>query len=260
MSKHAAVITGASAGLGAEYARLFAADGHPVALVARREGRLRDLAAELTRTHGIDVHVVAVDIGRRDGCAEVHGAVNQWGHPVGFLVNNAGFGSNGLFWENDLADELSQIHVNIAALTELTHRFLPAMVAAGRGRILNIASTAGFLPGPYMATYFATKAYVISFTEALAYELRGTGVTATAHCPGPTSTEFAAVAGVEGSGLFAKPATAVACARDGYAAMLAGKPVAIHGIGNKVRAFAAKIGPRSVVIQIAAGLNRPKGR
>jgi short-subunit dehydrogenase len=252
----AAVITGASAGLGAEYARLFAADGHLVALVARREDRLRDLAAELASAYGIEVHLIAQDIGTADGCTKVYESVKRWGRPVGFLVNNAGFGNNGLFWENDLATELGQIRVNIAALTELTHRFLPGMIAAGRGRVLNIASTAGFLPGPYMATYFATKAYVLSFTEALAYELRGTGVTATAHCPGPTATEFASVAGVMGSRLFNKTAQARACALHGYAAMLAGRPVAIHGIHNTLTALSARISPHSVAMAIAAKLNR----
>jgi hypothetical protein len=253
----AAVITGASAGLGAEYARLFAADGHHVALIARREDRLRDLAAEITSAYGIEVHLIAQDIGTPEGCAKVHESVKKWGRPVGSLVNNAGFGNNGLFWENDLAKELGQIRVNVAALTELTHRFLPGMIAAGRGRVLNIASMAGFLPGPYMATYFATKAYVISFTEALAYELRGTGVTATVHCPGPTATEFASVAGVEGSRLFDKTAQARACARHGYAAMRSGRPVVIHGFFNTLQALSARVSPHSIAIAIAAKLNRP---
>lgn len=253
----AAVITGASAGLGAEYARLFAADGHPVALVARREERLRDLAAELTSAYGIEVHLMAQDISTPDGCTKVYESVKRWGRPVGFLVNNAGFGNNGLFWQNDLATELGQIRVNIAALTELTHRFLPGMIAAGRGRVLNIASTAGFLPGPYMATYFATKAYVLSFTEALAYELRGTGVTATVHCPGPTATEFASVAGVKGTRLFDKTAQARACARHGYAAMLSGRPVAIHGFNNTLKSLSARVSPHSIAMTIAAKLNRP---
>src|SRR5262245_37104081 len=196
-----ALITGASAGLGSEYARLFAADKHALGLVARRRDRLDELAAALEKAHGVSSYVFPADLTDPAAPRRLHDEIAAAGLEVEFLVNNAGFGSNGTFSEMDTQRELELIEVNVKALVHLTRLFLPGMVARQRGRILNIGSTAGFVPGPFMATYYASKGFVISFTEALAHELRGTGVTATVSCPGATATEFAGVAGNDRSRL-----------------------------------------------------------
>jgi short-subunit dehydrogenase len=254
-----ALITGASAGLGLEYAKLFAADGHDLVLVARRRDKLDELAAALGKQHGARATVVAADL--QDAAAPTHifDHVAQAGIDVEFLVNNAGFGSNGAFADLDVDRELGMIEVNVRALVHLTRLFLPGMIARKHGRVLNIGSTAGFVPGPYMGTYYASKAFVISFTEALAYELKGSGVTATVSCPGATATEFAAVAGNDKSALFkGGVADSASVARHGYRAMLAGKVVAIPGMKNKLTAQAVRFSPRSAVRAIAARLNRPR--
>ncbi len=239
-----ALITGASAGLGAEYAKLFAADKHDLVLVARRRDRLEALARELQ------------DLAARDGASRVVDEVGRLGLEIEFLVNNAGFGTSGAFVELDVGRELEMIQVNVAALVTLTRAFLPGMVARRRGRILNVGSTAGFPPGPFMAVYYASKAFVNSFTEALWYELRGTGVTATVSCPGATATEFAAVAGNSRSLLFrlgaASPATV---ARQGYRAMMNGKAMVVHGLKNKLTVQSLRISPRALARAVAASLN-----
>jgi short-subunit dehydrogenase len=253
-----ALITGASAGLGLEYARLFAADKHDLVLVARRKDRLDALAAELAAAHGVKVHVVAADLMEPAAAQQIVDAVAALGVTVEYLVNNAGFGTNGTFWELDAAKERGMIEVNITALVVLTRAFLPGMVQRKRGRVLNIGSTAGFQPGPYMAGYYASKAFVNSFTEGLAYELRGTGVTATVSCPGATATEFALVAGNEKSKLFKMGAmTAAEVAADGYRAMMAGSPMVVHGLKNKFSAWSVRLSPRALVTAIAASLNKP---
>lgn len=252
-----ALITGASAGLGLEYARLFAADKHDLVLVARRKDRLDALAAELAAAHGVKVHVVAADLMEPAAAQQIVDAVAALGVTVEYLVNNAGFGTNGTFWELDAAKERGMIEVNVTALVALTRAFLPGMVQRKRGRVLNIGSTAGFQPGPYMAGYYASKAFVNSFTEGLAYELRGTGVTATVSCPGATATEFALVAGNEKSKLFKMGAmTAAEVAADGYRAMMAGSPMVVHGLKNKFSAWSVRLSPRALVTAIAASLNK----
>jgi short-subunit dehydrogenase len=251
-----ALITGASSGLGAEYARLFAADKQDLILVARRRERLEALAAELKSAHGVRAEVVAADLATGEGTARVIEEVKRLGLEVDYLVNNAGFGASGAFVDLELARELEMIQVNITSLITLTRAFLPAMVARRRGRVLNIGSTAGFPPGPFMAVYYASKAFVNSFTEALWYELRGTGVTATVSCPGATATEFAEVAGNASSLLFrlgAAPAAKVA--QQGYRAMMKGKPMVIHGLKNKITVQSLRISPRALSRAIAASLN-----
>ncbi len=256
--KKTALITGASAGLGVEFARLFAKDGHDVALVARRRDKLDEVAAELTKAHAITASVFPVDLTDAGAPRALFDQVAAAGLDIEFLVNNAGFGSNGAFVEVDRAREVDMIEVNVKALAHLTRLFLPAMVARKSGRVLNIGSTAGFVPGPFMATYYASKAFVISFTEALAYELRGTGVTATVCCPGATATEFAAVAGNDKSALFkGGVADAASVALHGYRAMLAGKAISIPGIRNKLTVQATRFSPRAVARSVAARLNRP---
>ena len=252
-----ALITGASAGLGLEFARLFAADKHDVVLVARRRERLDTLAAELSTAHGVRAHVVAADLATAAGVDAVIAAVTQLGVEIDFLVNNAGFGSNGRFVSLNAAKELDQVQVNITTLVALTRAFLPGMVARKRGRILNLGSTAGFQPGPFMAVYYASKAFVNLFTEALAHELRGTGVTATVSCPGATQTEFAAVAGNAGSRLFkARTASAAVVARQAYRGMHRGRPMVVHGFRNKLMMQLLRVSPRAAVRAVAASMNR----
>jgi uncharacterized protein len=249
-----ALITGASAGLGTEFARLFAADGHDVVLVARRRERLDALAAELT---GVKAHVIAIDLGATDAVAKLVAELERRGLEIDFLVNNAGFGSSGAFHANDAARELEMVQVNVTALVGLTRALLPGMVARGRGRILNLGSTAGFQPGPFMAVYYASKAFVNSFTEALWFELKGTGVTATVSCPGATATEFGGVAGNDKSRLFRMGAArADVVARQAYRAMQAGRPMIVHGLKNKLAVQAVRVGPRATVRAIAGALNR----
>jgi uncharacterized protein len=251
-----ALITGASSGLGAEYAKLFAADKHDVVLVARRRDRLEALARELRSTHGVTAQVIAADLAKPQGAAAVIEEVERLRLPIDFLVNNAGFGASGAFVDIDLARELEMIQVNVTSLVALTRAFLPAMVARRRGRILNVGSTAGFPPGPFMAVYYASKAFVNSFTEALWYELRGTGVSATVSCPGATATEFSQVAGNDRSLLFrlgAAPAATVA--REGYRAMMKGKPMVVHGLRNKLTVQSLRLSPRAVARAVAASLN-----
>jgi hypothetical protein len=257
-AKKTALITGASAGLGVEFAKLFAKDGHDVALVARRRDKLDEVAADVAKAHGVKASVFAADLTDPAAPKKLYDAVAAAGGDVEFLVNNAGFGSNGAFVEVEAGRELDMIEVNVKALVHLTRLFLPGMVARKSGRVMNVGSTAGFVPGPFMATYYASKAFVISFTEALAYELRGTGVTATVLCPGATATEFAAIAGNDKSALFkGGVADAVSVAAHGYRAMMAGKVMAIPGLRNKLTLQATRFSPRAMVRGVAARLNRP---
>jgi short-subunit dehydrogenase len=253
-----ALITGASSGLGMEYAKLFAADKRDVVLVARRKDRLHALANELTGKWGIKAYVIAEDLVDPAAPQRIVEEVKRDGLQIDYLVNNAGFGATGPFAEVDLARELAMVQVNIAALVALTRAFLPEMIERKRGRVLNIGSTAGFQPGPFMAVYYASKAFVNSFTEALWYELRGTGVSATVSCPGATATEFSAVAGNDRTRLFKLGAmNAAEVARQGYQAMLEGKPLVIHGLRNRIVAGSVRISPRPIVRAIAASMNRP---
>ena len=254
--KHAALITGASAGLGAEYARLFAADQYPLVLVARRAERLEALAGEL-RLVGVEVHVLPMDLSKPGAADRVHGALRDADIEVDFLVNNAGFGKTGALAEMGERLLRDMIQVNIAALTELTRLFVPHMLRQGRGRILNIGSTAGFQPGPHMAAYYASKAFVNSFSEALSEELKNTGVTVTLSCPGATATEFAEISGNDRSLLFkARVADAHQVVREGYRAMMRGEAIVVHGFKNKFGVQALRFSPRSLVRKVAAKLNR----
>ena len=250
-----ALVTGASAGLGREYARLFAADGCDLVLVARRRERREELAGELSAARAL---VVAEDLSNPEGPRRIHEAVTEAGLGIEYLVNNAGFGSNGAFAELDLARELEMVQVNVSSLVALTGRFLPAMIARGHGAVLNVGSTAGFQPGPFMATYCATKAFVNAFTEALSFELQGTGVSATVSCPGATATEFSGIAGNDTAALFERGtvATAADAARHGYRAMKAGRAMAVHGLANQLGVQALRITPRGLVRRVSAGVIR----
>jgi uncharacterized protein len=256
MTTEIGLVTGASAGLGTEYAKLLAADGAHLILVARRKDRLEALGKQLEAQHGIKTWSIAADLMQPGAAAQVVAEVKRLGLEVDVLINNAGFGTSGAFVSNDAAQEVGMVNVNITALVELTRALLPGMVERKRGRVLNIGSTAGFQPGPYMAVYYATKAFVNSFTEALSYELHGTGVTATVSCPGATATEFGQVAGNDKSPLFAMGAMGAAeVALAGYRAMRAGAPMAVHGLKNKLSAFSVRLAPRGLVRSIAAKLN-----
>lgn len=258
-AKRTALVTGASAGLGRELAQLFAADGHDVVLVARSVAKLEALASELTTAHGVRAHVIAVDLGEASAPATLLEQVGARGLTIDFLVNNAGFGSNGAFLDLDLGREIEMVDLNVRALVELTHRFARPMRQRGFGRVMNIASTAGFQPGPYMATYYASKAFVVSFTEALAYELAGTGVSVTCHCPGATATEFAKVAGNDKTRLFQRSgvADAKSVALHAYRAMMKGDVLSIHGALNWIGMQSVRFAPRAMIRSIAAGLNKP---
>ncbi|HEX3584272.1 MAG TPA: SDR family oxidoreductase [Thermoanaerobaculia bacterium] len=250
-----ALITGASSGIGLELARLFAADKWDVALVARSEGKLNELAAELQRAHGIKPRVIAADLAKPDAPAQIIEALK--GVEIDALVNNAGFGVGGEFAKTDLDAELEMIQVNVTAVTHLTKLVLPGMIARRRGAILNVASTAAFQPGPLMAVYYATKAYVLSFSEAIADELRNSGVTVTALCPGPTDTGFAAAAKTESTMLFTmmRPSDAKSVAQAGYAAMKSGKRIIIPGAKNKLLAQSIRVSPRRLVTAIVRKMN-----
>ena len=256
-----ALVTGASAGIGRDFATLFAADGTDVVLVARRRDRLDALAHELTSRHGVRAFSVAADLADPATPPRVADEVHRLGLTIDVLVNNAGFGGTGAFAAASTESQLAMIQVNVTALAHLTSLFLPDMIERRRGRILNVGSTAGFVAGPFMATYYASKAFVNSFTEALWYELRGTGVTATVSCPGATATEFSEVAGNSKSLLFRLgAASAATVAREGYRAMMKGKPMVIHGLKNKLTVQSLRVSPRALARAIAAAVNPPPPR
>lgn len=250
-----ALITGASAGIGKELAREFAADGHDLVLVARRLPELQALGAELEAQHRIRARAVACDLTSVGALGTLLADVAQ--QPLDYLVNNAGFGTVGPFAELDADREAEMVTLNVGAVVRLTRAVLPGMIARRKGRILNIGSLAGFQPGPYMATYYATKAFVNSFSEALAYEVRGTGVTVTVSCPGPTRTEFGDLSGIGRSRLFRTgAATAQSVAREAYRGMQRGRPMIVHGLRNRILAQSTRISPRGLLRAIAAYLNR----
>jgi short-subunit dehydrogenase len=247
-----ALITGASAGLGVDFARLFAADGYDLVLAARRAAPMDALAGELVAAHGIKADVVPIDLSKPDAADELVQAIESRGLEIDALVNNAGFGVLGRFIESEAAAQRDMVAVNVAALTRLTRLLLPGMIARGHGRIMNLASVAGFFPGPHMAVYFATKAYVVSFSEALAEELKGTGVTVTCVCPGSTETEFHAVAGMSNprSGGGSMMMASAPVARAGYLATMRGRRLIVTGAPNKLTVFAARLMPRGLMLRL----------
>jgi short-subunit dehydrogenase len=256
-----ALITGASSGLGLELAQLFAADKHDVVLVARRREQLEALATRLAAERGVVAGVIAADLADSGAPQRIVDELKRRGLEIEFLVNNAGFGTTGRFVERDLLRELAMVQVNVASLVHLTGLLVPAMVARGSGRILNLGSTAGFQPGAYMSVYYATKAFVNSFTEALAVELRGTGVTATVSCPGATATEFGKIAGNDLTALFRKGGmNAQQVAAHAYRAMMAGKVMVVPGTRNKILIQSQRLVPRAVTRAVAARLNQPDRR
>jgi uncharacterized protein len=246
-----ALITGASSGIGYELALLFAADGFDCILVARSHDKLKELAARLEGEHRVKTLVLSKDLAKPSAVDEIYEEVSSASMEVDVLVNNAGFPVFGLFSETDLEVELEMLQVNVVALTALTKLFLRGMVARRHGRVMNLASTAAFEPGPLMAVYYASKAYVLSFSEALANEVRGTGVTVTALCPGPTRTGFQKRGVMEDSRLVqGQIADARSVALAGYRGLMAGKTIVIPGFTNKLVPWIARTSPRNVLTRV----------
>jgi len=249
-----ALVTGASVGIGRDLAQLFARDGHHLVLVARNESQLQELAAKLRDQFHVNVVVIPQDLSVVNASQAIFDRVQ--GKTIDYLVNNAGFGTHGPFVEADVAGQLGMLQVNIVALTHLTRLFLPAMIKQGSGRIMNVSSLAAFLPGPLMAVYYATKAYVLSFSEALDNEVAGSGVMVTAFCPGPTRTEFQTRAGIENAPLFQKKImSSEDAARIGYRAMMRGRRSVVAGASNKLAAFATRFLPRRATAAMSKKLN-----
>lgn len=248
-----ALITGASGGIGYELAELFAKDRYNLVLVARSADRLTQFADELHREFGISAKVVALDLTAASAPQSLFDELQREDIAVDILVNNAGYGVLGEFATISLEDNLGQIQLNITALTHLTRLFLGPMIERHSGKVMNVASTAGFQPGPLMSVYYATKAYVISFSEALANELHGTGITVTCLCPGATDTGFQSRAGLGNTLLFKKlrPMDAATVARDGYRALMAGKTIVISGFRNWLLAESVRFSPRRLVTAVS---------
>jgi short-subunit dehydrogenase len=250
--RKAALITGASFGIGLELARIFAREDYNLILVARSADRLRQLASELEKSHGTRSLILATDLTEPGAPAYLLDQTTRADIQVDVLVNNAGFGQYGMFAENDLEECLRQIQLNVTALTHLTRLYLPAMMERKNGRILNVASVAAFQPGPLMAVYFATKAYVLHLSEALTSELSESGVTVTCLCPGATATEFHKRANAAGQRLLRFGSMdAHTVAEDGYRALMTGKPVVISGFKNWLLAQSVRFSPRGLVTAIA---------
>ena len=257
--KPVTVVTGASAGIGEALARVFARNGHEVALVARREKEMILLSNELAVACKHKPHVIVADLLRTDAPARIAHELLGRGLEPAFVINNAGFGLHGPAAELDRAEQIAMLDLNVRALTDLSLRWIDGIVKH-KGGILNVASVAGFLPGPGMAVYYASKSYVLSFTEALARELEPKGVRVTALCPGPVQTEFQTRAGISGKPtgrLLARTAEEVAQA--GYDGLMAGKRLVIPGFGNRVVSFLPRLLPRGMVLRSIERYQRGRG-
>jgi len=248
-----ALITGASSGLGKEFAKIHASKGDNLVLVARSKDKLESLKFDLEKQFSVSVYVIVKDLSDQYAPKAVYEQLKIQKIKVDYLINNAGFGDFGLFAETNWEKQLEMINLNITCLTYLTRLFLPDMIQNKFGKILNVASTAAFQPGPTMSVYFATKAFVLSFSEAIANELKETGVTVTALCPGATETGFKVAASLEESSLFKgnQIASSKEVAEFGYSKMMEGKTVVIHGIVNNLMAQSVRFAPRSIVTSIA---------
>ncbi|CAM1343015.1 SDR family NAD(P)-dependent oxidoreductase [Tenacibaculum amylolyticum] len=228
--KNVALITGASSGLGKEFAQLHAEQNGDLIIIARRQDKLAAIKANLERTYEISVKIIVKDLTQPEAAKEIYDEITQENITVDYLINNAGFGGHGKFHERAWEQDLAMINLNVVALTALTRYFLPDFVARNRGKILNVSSTASFLPGPLQAVYYATKAYVTFFSNAIAEELHDTNITVTNLMPGATATEFASTSGMDKTNLFEKPVSARSVAKDGYDGMLSGKLDVVSGL------------------------------
>lgn len=258
-SRPTALITGASAGIGVDLAKCFAREGYDLILCARTEPALREVGDRLAQAHGVRVTAFALDLGEIGAGTKLAQAIEKRGLHVDVLVNNAGYGYAGAFKDSSLDVELGMVDLNIRTLLELTHIYWPGMLASGRGGVLNVASTAAFQPGPLMATYYASKAFVLSLSEALWEEARGTGVKVSCLCPGPTTSKFRERAGTDKKKL-ARAATSMSSesvAELGFRAWQANKRVEITGLRNRVVARAVPFMPRVAVLNAVRTLQSP---
>ena len=253
-----ALVTGASSGIGKALAGQFAAGGYDLVLAARGVTKMEALADKLRKRHGIAVTVIGADLETAEGAARLHAEIKQRGVVVNALANNAGYADFGEFKDTNLAKELAMMQLNMTTVVVLTKLFLPDLIAT-RGKILNTASTAAFQPGPYMAVYYATKAFVLSFSEAIAAELEGSGVTVTALCPGPTASGFQDKANMRNSALVKgkKLPTAESVAEIGYRAMQKGQRVVIPGAMNWIMAQSVRFTPRRIVTSLVKSMSKP---
>jgi len=254
-----ALITGSSSGIGLELARIHAENGGNLVLVARSKNKLDELKEELENKYNVQVYTIGKDLSLPDSARDVYAELGQQNISVDYLINNAGFGDFGFFAESDWNKQEKMINLNIIALAHLTRLFLPDMIKRGDGKILNLASTASFQPGPAMSVYFATKAFVLSFSEAVNNEVRDKGVTVTALCPGSTESGFHAV--TMGDSKLVKERmlpSSRQVAEFGYRAMMKGKAVAIHGVLNSIMATSVRFIPRSLVVKIAGMIQSKK--
>ncbi len=254
-----ALVTGASAGIGVDLAECFARDGYDLILTARSEAPLNQVAQRLAAAHGVKINVIAQDLGAIGGGASLANAIGARGLEVDVVVNNAGYGHAGALTSSDLATQLGMIDLNVRALVELTYLFWDRMLAKKRGGVLNVASTAAFQPGPLMANYYASKAYVLSFSEALWEEARGTGVHVSCLCPGPTASKFRERAGTGKTRLAqsAKVMASAPVARQGYEGWKRNKRVVVTGARNAIQAALAPFIPRATLLGIVRNIQSP---
>ncbi len=247
-----ALITGASNGIGLELAKVHASKGDHLVLVARSQSKLEEIKTSLENLYKVKVYTIVKDLSLSNAAQEVYDETQKQNIQIAYLINNAGFGDFGMFAETDWNKELQMINLNMTTLTHLTKLYLQDMVKRRSGKIMNVASTAAFQSGPTMAVYYATKAYVLSFSEAIDNEVRDKGVTVTALCPGATESGFQAAAAMEESNLVKgkKLPTSKEVAEYGYAAMIKGKTVAIHGFKNWIMANSVRFTPRALVVKI----------
>jgi short-subunit dehydrogenase len=257
--RQTALVTGASYGIGVDLAECFARDGHDLILTARSEGALQDVAARLSQAYGVQATAIAADLGQHGGGSRLAETIRARGLSVDVLVNNAGYGSAAAFADSTLEVELGMVDLNVRALLELTHIYWPDMLKKRRGGVLNVASTAAFQPGPLMATYYASKAFVLSLSEALWEEARGTGVHVSCLCPGPTTSRFRERSGTDKKKLAraAKSMPSAEVAQLGYQAWKANKRVEITGLRNRVLARAVQLAPRKAVLGVVKNLQSP---
>jgi short-subunit dehydrogenase len=255
------LITGGSSGIGLELAKVFARNGYNLVLVARDEQRLTLASEELESTYGITCRILSFDLSLSTSAQDLYQAVQAKEITVDILVNNAGFGTWGMFWELDEEKELREMNLNMISLTLLTKYYLREMITRGRGKILNVASTAAFQPGPMMAVYYATKAFIVSFTEALSKEAEGTGVTVSTVCPGPVETEFQKHAGMANmhllKNIFMMDARSVA--EYAYAGLMKGKRMIIPGMLNKLVSFCIRFLPKRLLLSTVLSLHKRRG-
>lgn len=260
MSKKVALITGASSGIGREFARIHSANGGDLVMIARREDKLNELKQELEKKHNAKVKVIAKDLTLPQAPIEIYNEVKDAGIEVDYIINNAGFGGRGYFHERQMELDLQMIQVNIVTLTTLTRLFLPDFVKGNKGKILNVSSTAALIPGPLQAVYYASKAYVLSFSNAIAQELHATKVTVTALLPGATETEFAKTSDMSNTSIFAKTVSPKSVAQAGYDAMLKGELDIMVGVpvSQKVMLGMLKFIPKKLMLKQVYQLQQEK--